>query len=170
MNILMLKKLMNNGTLLDKQIDYFISKKVLTKIPHSRREILGHIHKTEHNLSFVNDNIKLGYIDWSIVGCYYSIYHITLALIMTKNYYSKNHTATLCILIKEFYQTITKDDLELFNIFVNYEDILFYTDSKNMREKASYTSMTIFNNIDIHEIQNRTTKFVRKIKNIIKKS
>ena len=49
-------------------------------------EIKGHLLKAEHNLRFVNDNLKLHYFDWAITSCYYASYHAALALILTKGY------------------------------------------------------------------------------------
>ena len=108
-----LKKLIENGALLNGQIQEFLSKKVLLEQKEDVNEVQGHLLKAEHNLRFVQDNIRLGYLDWSITGCYYACYHAALALIMTKGYFSKNHLATLCILIKECYEKeLTKEDWE----------------------------------------------------------
>ena len=52
----------------------------------------------------------------------------------TKGYFSKNHDATLCLLIKEYCEKgLAESDIELMNIaYLNYEDMLFYVKSKNM--------------------------------------
>jgi uncharacterized protein (UPF0332 family) len=137
-----LNKLLENKGLLDAKIEDFLSQGVLIKQPVVSDEIKGHIAKAEHNLVFVKDNVKLGHFDWCISGCYYASYHIVLALIMTKGYSSKSHLATLCFLIKEFYkQGIDKEDLQMIDsLFIDYQDLTFYVESKNKREDATYSS------------------------------
>ena len=132
-------------------------------------EIKGHIEKAESNLRFIKDNLKLGYNDWCITGCYYASYHIVLALIMTKGYASKNHLATLCILIKEFYRKgIEKEDLEMIDsFFIDYQDLIFYVESKNRREEATYSSKRIFDKSVVENLRIKTALFVDKVKGMI---
>ncbi|HLC74916.1 MAG TPA: hypothetical protein VJH88_03605 [Candidatus Nanoarchaeia archaeon] len=61
---------------------------------------------------------NLNYICSSIHEiCYY---HAALALILTREYSSKNHLATLCVLIKEFYRKeLSKEDIEVLGEFVD---------------------------------------------------
>ena len=127
-------------------------------------EIKGHLAKSEHNLKFVLDNSKLGYYDWCITGCYYSIYQIALALIRAKQYYSKNHDATLCLLAREFYKEgINENDIELINIFfLDYQDLLLYVHSKDNREKASYSSKYAFDKDKVEELRLKSIDFVNK--------
>jgi uncharacterized protein (UPF0332 family) len=126
--------------------------------------------KANHNLKFVKDINTAKYIDWGIVGCYYSCYHAALSLIMTKGFSSKNHLATLLILIKEFYnKELNKDDLETFSNALDHEDILFYVESKNKRENASYSSNMIFNKKDFENLRIKSILFVSKIREIIMK-
>ena len=109
-------------------------------------EIKGHITKSEHNLKFILDNMKLGYYDWCITGCYYAIYQIALALIRARQVYSKNHDATLCLLARDYYKEgITQQDIELINLFfLDYQDLLIYVHTKDKREEASYSSKNNF--------------------------
>lgn len=133
-------------------------------------EIQGHIEKAEHNLSFIRDNLKLGYNDWCITGCYYASYHIVLALILTKGFASKNHLATLCILIKEFYKNgIEKEDLELIDsLFLDYQDLIFYVESKNKREDATYSSNKFYEKSAVENLRLKAVVFVDKVKSLIK--
>src|SRR3989344_8193321 len=142
MEIKLLRKLIANPKLLDKRIDLYEKKKIVQKVPFDLEEIKGHTSKSEHNLKFVLDNMKLEYYDWCITGCYYAIYQIALALIRAKKIYSKNHDATLCLLSKEYYKEgITREDIELINIFfLDYQDLLIYVHTKDRREEASYSS------------------------------
>ena len=103
MEVKVLRKLISTPKLLDKKISFYERKKIIQKVPLDLEEIKGHVLKSEHNLKFVLDNMKLEYYDWCITGCYYAIYQIALALIRTKQFYSKNHDATLCLLAKEYY-------------------------------------------------------------------
>jgi len=150
-----------------KMIDSFINKKVIKK-ETSTGEIRGHLKKAEHNLDFIKDAIKLDYLDWAITGCYYACYHAALALILKKGYSSKNHHATLCILIKEFYnKELTKEDIGLISKFLEYKDILFYVETKNRREDATYSTKLLFDNKETENLRIDTVMFVSKAKEIL---
>lgn len=98
-----LQKLINNPEIVEEKIKEFMEKNVLFKQCVDKEEIKGHILKSESNLRFVATIAKEKFFDWAITGCYYTCYHSALALIQTKGYTSKNHLATLCVIIKEFY-------------------------------------------------------------------
>ncbi len=171
MNEKNLNDLLKKGEKLERKINFYLKNKILSKQKQLIHEIKGHIEKAEHNLNFIQDNLKMGYYDWCITGCYYAIYHISLALILKKGYFSKNHDATLCILIKEYYQEgLSEEDIELMNnIYINNQDILFYTQSKNEREKASYSTQIIFNEEKVKRIRQKTILFFRKSLEILKR-
>ena len=163
-----LKQLLDNKLFLNQKIDDFIAKKILINQNVDWTEIKGHLLKSEHNLRFVQENIKLGYLDWSITGCYYSSYHSALALIMTKGYTSKNHLATLCILIREFYQQgLSMEDIETISNFLDYQDVLFYVESKNKREDATYSSKIKFTKEEVESLRIKAVLFVSKIKEMV---
>jgi len=163
-----LNKLVANPDLVDEKIKDFFDKKVIQSGKLDPGEIKGHLLKAEYNLRFVNDNIKLQYFDWAITGCYYASYHAALALILTKGYSSKNHLATLCILIKEFYQKgLSREDLEILSNFLDYQDVLFYVESKNKREDATYSTKTKFERKEIEQLRIKAVLFVSKIKYIL---
>ena len=163
-----LKQLLENSTILDNKIREFLIKKTLLEQKKDKNEIQGHILKAEHNLRFIQENMKLGFLDWSITGCYYACYHAALALIMTKGYTSKNHLATLCILIKEFYKKyLTKEDIETLSNLLDYQDVLFYVESKNKREDATYSTKTKFGKQEVEQLRIKSNLFVAKIKNIL---
>jgi uncharacterized protein (UPF0332 family) len=156
---------------LDDRIDFYIKHKTLTKQTSSDSEIRGHIEKAEHNLKYTKAVLDLKkFNDWVVVGCYYSIYHIALALILKKGYFSKNHDATLCVLIKEYYKKdLTQEDIELLNrIYFDNEDVLIYTKSKDEREKASYSTQIFFDEKSVEELRQKAILFVRKAQNILK--
>ncbi|HLC47362.1 MAG TPA: HEPN domain-containing protein [Candidatus Nanoarchaeia archaeon] len=165
-----LNLLIKNGQVVDERMQEFAQKDMLKKQNPDEEEIQGHIEKAEHNLEFVKDNLRLGYHDWCITGCYYASYHIVLALIMTRGYTSKNHLATLCTLIKEFYNNgIEREDLEMIDsLFIDYQDLIFYVESKNKREDATYSSKRLYDKSMVESLRIKATLFVDKVKGIIK--
>lgn len=163
-----LKQLLENKELLDSKIEEFLAKKILFKQRQDNEEAQGHLQKAEHNLRFIHENLKLGFLDWSITGCYYACYHAALALIITKGYSSKNHLATLCVIIKEFYKKdLTKEDIEILSNMLDYQDVLFYVESKNRREDATYSTKTRFSKQEVEQLRIKANSFVTKIKNIL---
>ncbi len=154
MNEKQLKKLLNRKEVLEKRIEHYLKQKILVKQEIDNKEIEGHITKAEHNAEFVKDTLEDGYSDWAIVGCYYAAYHMALALILKKGFSSKNHDATLCVLIKEYHNNELSDlDIELLNkVYLNNEDILFYVKTKKEREKASYSHQIVFNERNVEDL------------------
>jgi len=74
----------------------------------------------------------------------------------------------LLVLIKEFYnKELNKADIETLANLLDYQDILFYVESKNKREEASYSSKILFNKKEIEQLRIKTTLFVSKVKTII---
>src|SRR3989338_11244153 len=169
MEIKVLRKLISNPLLLNKRIKFYESKKIIQKVSFDLEEIEGHISKSEHNLKFILDNMKLGYYDWCITGCYYAISQIALALIRAKQVYSKNHDATLCLLARDYYKEgITQQDIELINIFfLDYQDLLIYVHTKDKREEASYSSRYDFDKNHVEELILKTIDFINKAREIL---
>jgi uncharacterized protein (UPF0332 family) len=127
-----------------------------------------YILKAENNLRFVTDILDKKYFDWALTGCYYACYHAALALILTKGYTSKSHLATLCIILKEFYKKeLTREDIEMLSDFLDYGDVLFYVESKNKREDATYSTRTLFDKKEVERIRIQAAMFVNKIKDIL---
>ena len=166
-----LDKYLKNQELVDQIINEFLKNEIIKIENSSSEEIIGHLLKSEHNLKFVKDNIQLNYLDWAITGCYYASYHSALALILTKGYSSKNHLATLVILIKEFYNKgLEINDLRTLVHLLDYQDILFYVESKNKREDATYSTRLIYTKQEVEQLRIKATFFVSKIKNIIEEN
>ena len=166
-----LQKLINNPKIVEQRIKEFIENKTLFTQEADKEEIKGHILKAEHNLRFVSEITGKNFFDWAITGCYYSCYHAALALIQTKGYTSKNHLATLCIIIKEFYKKeLSKEDIEILSRFLDYEDVLFYVESKNKREDSTYSTKTLFDKKEVERLRIQATMFVNKIKDILGES
>ena len=160
-----LNKLLSNSQLVEEKISEFIEEKTLKMQPAEEEEVKGHMLKADHNLRFVSENIRLGFLDWAITGCYYACYHAALSLIITKGYTSKNHLATLCVLIKHFYQKgLGKEDIEILSGLLDYSDLLFYVESKNKREDAAYSTKTKFDKKEAEQLRIKAAMFVTKIK------
>ena len=60
MKIEELNKLLAKPALLNKRIEIYKKKKIITKVPFDLAEIKGHMEKSEHDLKFVNDNMGPG--------------------------------------------------------------------------------------------------------------
>ena len=164
------QKLINNQNIIEERIKEFIQQKTLFKQEIDKEEIKGHILKAENNLRFIIDIAKKKYFDWALTGCYYACYHAALALIQSKGYTSKNHLATLCVIIKEFYKKeLTKEDIEILSNFLDYEDLLFYVETKNKREDATYSTKTRFDKKEVERLRIQAAMFVNKINDIINK-
>lgn len=163
-----LLQLINNASFLNAKIRELEEKKFLFRQKIDKEEIQGHLLKSEHNLRFVTVALDNNFLDWALTGCYYSCYHAALALIQIKGFTSKNHLATLTIMIKEFYTNgLDDEDIEVFNALLDYGDVLFYVESKNNRESASYSTKIIFDKKEIEKLRVKSVLFINKIKRII---
>jgi len=69
-----LNALIENEHLTKSKINEYENKKIIRKQEKDKNEIKGHLEKAERNLRFISDNLKLGYFDWCITGCYYAMY------------------------------------------------------------------------------------------------
>ena len=160
-------KLFSDKEYLEQEITFFTSKKHLRKIGSNPELVQSHLKKARHNLEFykLNKN-QHTFNDWLIVTLYYSLYHSALALITNKKYASKNHYATILILIKEY--AITKEDAKLLNeLSINKEDAELYTQLKGDRHDASYATNIKFNNKTIADYENKVLDFINKAEEMI---
>src|SRR3989338_3593614 len=148
-------KLFSDKGYLEKEINFFITKKQIKKIDKNKELVQSHIKKARHNLEFYKLNKEhLTFNDWLIVTLYYSLYNSALALITNKNYSSKNHYATILILIKEY--GITKEEAQLLNeLSINKEDAELYTQLKDDRHNASYATNIKFDNQTIRDYESK---------------
>lgn len=148
---------------------YLKSKKI--KIETEIKELVqGHINKADHNLKFVKSTLELKeFNDWAIVSAYYSIYHASLALCALKGYSTKDHLATLLILIKDFYQKeLNKEEIEMVSkTTIEKEEVLYYIEAKAERKKANYSTKILFDEKEAENLRNKAISFVNKVKEII---
>jgi uncharacterized protein (UPF0332 family) len=163
-----INRLFENKEFLKKEFNFFINKKHIKIINKNKELVKSHIKKARHNLEFYKLNKKnIKFNDWLIVILYYSLYHSALALITNKNYSSKNHYATILILIKEY--SITKDEVKLFNeLSINKEDAELYTNLKNDRTEASYETEIKFNKEIINYYEDKVFEFINKTEELIR--
>jgi uncharacterized protein (UPF0332 family) len=125
----------------------------------------AHISKALHNLRF-SQEISADYIDWKIIELYYAVYHSALALISTKGYITKSHTATFLMLIKLF--DISSEDTQTIDeLRITKEDAEFYTQLKEERTKANYSTNLVYDMDRYSELRNRAIIFVNKANAII---
>ncbi len=160
-------KLFSNKEYLLEQIDFFTQQKQIRKINSNKELVMSHIDKAKHNLAFykLNKN-NTEFNDWLIVTLYYALYHSSLALITNRNYMSKNHYATILLLINEY--SISKEDIELFeNLSINKEDANFYTSLKQDRHNASYSTQNLFSKPLIEKYEKGVIDFIIKTEEIL---
>jgi len=51
---------------------------------------------------------------------------------------------------------------------LDYQDVLFYVESKNKREDATYSTKTKFDKPEVEQLRIKAALFVSKIKSILK--
>ena len=155
-------KLFLDKEYLIKEINFFIDKKQLRKIEENKDLVKSHIKKARHNLEFFKLNKRQSeFNDWLIVSLYYALYHSALALIVNKNYSSKNHYATILILIKE-YSLSQKEIILLNELSINKNDAELYTNLKKDRHDASYVTQIKFNQETIKNYEDKVLDFINK--------
>ena len=161
-------KLFLDEVRLGREIDFFIAKRQIKIVEENKELVESHIRKARHNLEFFKLNKNRGeFNDWLVVTLYYSLYHSALALVTNKNYSSKNHYATILILIKEY--SITKDEAELINeLSINKNDAELYTNLKEDRHNASYATKIKFSHGKIEDYEGKVKDFINKAEEIIR--
>lgn len=159
-------KLFKDEKELNKQYSFHL-KNNIEKIEPNKNLVIAHLEKAKHNLLFFQKNKKnTQFNDWLITILYYSLYQTALALITHKNFKSKNHTATIIILIKHY--ASFENELKIMNeLEIKKEDAILYTKLKKDRQDASYTANTKFTNEKIGYYKSKTIEFLNKTQAII---
>ncbi|MGK0209121.1 MAG: hypothetical protein ACI83O_000387 [Patescibacteria group bacterium] len=152
---------------LKKQLSFFTSKNHIQIISPNIELAQSHLQKARHNLKFYQLNkMHSQFSDWLIVTLYYALYHSALALITKRNLASKNHHATILILIKEY--SISQEQAELLNqLSINKEDAEFYTILKNERHNASYQTSIKFDKKTISGYESKVLDFINKAEELL---
>jgi len=169
-----------NNEELSKSFNFYLKKGLIKEEKETKSLSNSHLNKTNYNLDFINfleeNNV---FFDWEVVGCYYAIYHASLALLVKKGYSSKNHLATLCALIKFYYipekepdnkkeKSLSKEEIELVSISsLEKQEVAYFTEAKDKRETASYGVKSSFKQDETKELKLKTIKFVNKCKLIL---
>jgi len=159
---------LKNKADLDKSYRDYIDRRIIQKVPPSTNLVKAHIEKSDHNLEFsyflfTQDK----FLDWIVVGLYYAVYHASLALLASKGFSSKDHTATLCFLIKH-YSEFSEEDIKLYyDLLITQEEIQFYTTLKRERQKASYSTAKAFDEETVKELREKAIGFINKVKTIL---
>ena len=162
-----IERLFSDTLYLKKELNFFITKKQIKSISENKDLVKSHIEKARHNLEFYNLNkTQIKFKDWLIVVLYYSLYHCALALILNKKYSSKNHYATILLLIKEY--NISKDEAKLINdLSISKEDAELYTSLKLDRHNASYSTDVLFSEERIRYYEDKVLDFINKTEELV---
>ncbi|MFP4645134.1 MAG: DNA-binding protein [Candidatus Woesearchaeota archaeon] len=160
-------KLFRDTKYLEGQIQFFKKKKHIEEIQENNHLTKAHLNKSRHNMAFFKHNKHTEqFNDWLIVILYYSLYHSALALITNKKYKSRNHHATILILIQEY--NIKQQDIELINeLSINKEDAELYTTLKADRHDASYSTQAKFTPDAIDTYEKQVMTFINKAEAIL---
>ncbi len=160
-------RLFSNNSYLEKELMLFIKNKQVRKSTKNIELVNSHLEKAKHNMEFFKFNKReTKFNDWLIVALYYSLYHCALALITNKEYISKNHYATILLLIKEY--NITEEEVNLLNeLSISKKDAELYTDLKQYRHEASYSTDLNFNSNKIELYEFKVIEFINKTEEII---
>lgn len=157
----------------ESDFERYLKSKKIKREEEVKELVHGHLDKADHNLRFVKSTLDLNeFNDWAIVSAYYAIYHASLALCSLKGYSTKDHYATLLILIREFYQKgLDKEEIEMLNkVTLEKEEVLYYIQAKNKRTKASYSTQKLFDKNEAESLRQKAISFVNKVKEIIESS
>jgi len=165
-----IKNYFENEKILDKEINFHEDNGNLNESKHAFALVDAHLEKSKHNLGLVDLLIKnKGYNDWVIVSLYYALYHSCLALLAKKGYTSKNHSATLLFLIKN-YSNFSYEEIEMLEeLSLNKSDAEFYTDMKQERHQASYSTNGLFDEDKVRELKKKTISFINKVEVLLEK-
>ncbi len=148
----------------------YLENKKIKKESEVKTLVDGHIQKANHNLKFVKSTLDLQeFNDWAIVSAYYAIYHASLALCALNGYATKDHNATLLVLIREFYKKeLNEEEIALLgDTTIEKEEVLYYVEAKTKRHHASYSTKVDFERSQIEFLRLKAIAFVSKAKDII---
>ena len=96
------------------------------------------------------------------------MYHSFLALVENKGYSSKNHIATVIFILKH-YVDFDVSELELLEkLEISKTDAEFYTQLKDDRTNASYSTSYSFDDEKVISLNKKVKKLLFKIKEVIK--
>lgn len=161
-----IKELIENKNKLEEVYQYYLKNRFIIQTTLNLSK--AHISKANYYMEFADFILKEErFVSWSVVGLYYSLYHASLALLSQKGFYSKDHNATLCFLIKN-YSEFSEEELELVdNLKINREEIEFYSGLKEERKKANYSTDILFDKEKVEELRKNAISFLNKVKTLL---
>ena len=153
---------------MERELNFHLGKRNLIEQKFARGLIKAHLDKAKHDLRVADLLISnKDYNDWVVISLYYALYHSCLSLLANKGHVSKNHTATLLFLIKN-YAIVSVEELELIEkVSLTKSDAEFYTSLKNERHDASYSTNILFDTGLIFSIRRKTISFINKVELIL---
>jgi len=165
-----IKLWLENKEALERSYRYYLDMNIIQKIPISENLVKAHMEKSDHNMEFAYSLITGNrFLDWAITGLYYALYHSSLALLVKKGFSSKDHTATVCFLIKH-YMELSKEDIELYDsLSLTRNEIQIYTNLKSERQKASYSTRKMFDIEQVKHLREKAIFFINKTKSMLEK-
>lgn len=166
-----IRKWLNNKEKLEKDYNFYVKRKILQAIPISENLVSSYIEKSEHNLEYSYFLLSQDkFLDWAVVGWYYSAYHFALALLTKKGFSSKDHNSTICFLIKNFLE-LSKEEISLIDdLFLSKEDIEIYTNLKEEKKQANYSSQLFFTKEYVENLRQETISLINKMRGILGKT
>ncbi|MBU4245665.1 MAG: DNA-binding protein [Nanoarchaeota archaeon] len=165
-----IKLWLENKDALERSYRHYLDAGIIQKIPASENLVKAHMEKSDHNIEFAYSLIKENkFPDWAITGFYYALYHSSLALLAKKGFASKDHTATVCFLIKHYVE-FSKEEIELYDgLSLTRNEIQIYTDIKSERQKASYSTKLLFDIEHIKQLREKAIHFINKAKSMLER-
>lgn len=153
---------------LEKSYQSYLDKRIIKRVPKTESLVNAHMEKSDRNIEFSYFLISSQkYPDWAIVGFYYALYHASLALLANVGFSSKDHTATLCFLMRH-YVVFSEEDLKLYDSLVLTKDeVESYTTLKSERQKASYSTEDAFDLDNVNILREKSIRFINKVKSIL---
>jgi len=163
-----INELINNSNKLKELYIQYVKKKSIIREDRSFSLVNAHVVKSKHNINFVTFLLnKKIFFDWMIIGLYYAVYHICLALVCNKGFISKNHNSTLCFILMH-YSDFNNKEIEFINeLSISKEDAEFYSELKSERRKASYSTKFDKDEQYIKELLIKSKDFINKVKIIL---
>lgn len=176
------KEWLNDKKVCKEWRDYYLKSGILRK---GARKPEQYFKKAVHNLDFSNwllekhkDEIpsifaEERFFDWVITGYYYSMYHAALALIASKNLFSKSHLATLCALVLYFYHEnkLSKEEIEIvaesIGKTIDEKDVEIIVETKSLRERATYNVSYDFEESLVKTAKQNAIKFTENVRSIL---
>lgn len=138
------------GARVDPVIGGLLRERKIQRFRASRETILKELEGARYDLDKARVSLDQGDYKWSTVQAYYSMFHSARALLYSKGYREKSHSALLEALTSLFVRT------GLFERF--YVDDL--RDAKDMRESADYGM--VFSEEGARTLIINADKFLRK--------